>query len=95
MVATWVRTLCLWFKVRRVHPLRRHQIWSDKEHIETTGTNLEIELAVTSEGGMFKGLDDGHIRVLQVGILADESDCHLIEQPFLSRTELSEWNIER
>lgn len=58
--------------------------------MKTSSSDLQVELAVTSERGMLKRLDDGHIRVLQVGVLADKRDCHLIEQAFLPKRELSE-----
>lgn len=43
----------------------------------------EIELVLTPHGSVLERLDDGHVRVLQSGILAYQNDIDGIEPSFL------------
>jgi hypothetical protein len=35
---------------------------------------MQIEFAITAEGSVFEGFDDGNVRILQIGVFAHQSD---------------------
>ena len=70
MVLGGVCDLCIRLKVRRIHPLpiiKRIVIYHKSER-----TNLDLELPGTPEGRMFEGLDNRHVGILHVSVLAHE-----------------------
>ncbi len=50
-------------------------------------THVDSQLAVDAESGMLERLRDGHVGVLEVGVLAYERDAHGIEQALLTVLE--------
>ena len=50
-------------------------------------THVDGQFAVDAESGMLERLRDGHVGVLEIGVLAHERDAHGVEQALLTILE--------